>query len=154
MPDRLTPPLPLRGGGELTNLLTPGRVGAPRLPVDPNEEIARDPRSGVRRRRRRLHKDSVGRAVSAATKRSDLTQRATARTFRHGVAKRLTGAGDDIRTVRELLGRKDVRTTIASKHVQNRGGRGFVNPAHFDLPEADPVQDHVRTSSCAVTDKR
>ena len=118
----------------------------------PATQISRDPRSGVRRRHH-LHEGSVGRAISAAAKRSDLLKRVTAHTFRHSFATHLIEAGYDIRTVQELLGHKDVRTTMVYTHVLNRGGRGVVSPADFDLPEPVTARDNVRTLSRAVTEK-
>jgi len=62
----------------------------------------------------------------------DITKRVTARTFRHSFAAHLLEDGYDIRTVQELLGHNDVRTTMIYTHVLNRGGRGVRSPADFD----------------------
>ena len=57
-----------------------------------------------------------------------MTKRVTTHTFRHSFATELLEEGDDIRTVQELLGHKDVRTTMIYLHVLNRGARGVRSP--------------------------
>ena len=76
------------------------------------------------------------RAVRDAAVRPGLAKRITCHTFRHSFAAHLLEAGYDIRTVRELLGHTDVRTTMIYTHVLNRGGRGVVSPADLPLPLA------------------
>ena len=55
-------------------------------------------------------------------------KRATCHTLRHSFATTFLEAGYDIRTVQELLGNKDVRTTMIYTHVLNRGGKGVRSP--------------------------
>ncbi len=75
--------------------------------VFPATTIGTDPRSGIRRRHH-LHESAVSRAISAAVRRTEITKRVTAHTFRHSFATHLVERGQDIRTVQEPPGHRDV----------------------------------------------
>ena len=82
-----------------------------------------DRRTG-RRHRHHLHPTVVQRAFRVAVRGVGLARRATYHTLRHSFATHLLEAGHDIRTVQELLGHRDVRTTMIYTHVLNRPGLG------------------------------
>jgi integron integrase len=82
-----------------------------------------------KRRRHHLHPTAVQRAVRTAAERAGISKRVSCHTFRHSFATHLLEDGYDIRTIQELLGHKDVSTTMIYTHVLNRGGRGVRSPA-------------------------
>ncbi len=80
-------------------------------------------------RRHNLHETVVQRAVRQAGIVAQVSKRVTCHTFRHSFATHLIESGYDIRAVQQLLGHRDVSTTMIYTHVLNRGGLGVVSPA-------------------------
>jgi integron integrase len=106
--------------------------------VFPAPRWSTDPRTGAPRRHH-LHPDRVQRAVRAAAKAAGIAKRVTCHTLRHSFATHLLEAGYDIRTVQELLGHRQVTTTMIYTHVLNKGGFGVRSPLDTLLdPDAEP----------------
>jgi integron integrase len=96
--------------------------------VFPSSMISADPRTGERRRHHQ-HESVPQRAIREASRRVGIARPVGPHTLRHCFATHLLEAGYDIRTVQELLGHSDVKTTMIYTHVLNRGGRGIQSPA-------------------------
>jgi integron integrase len=95
--------------------------------VFPQDHLCVDPRSGIRRRHH-TYGQTFQRALHRAGHRAGIVKPVSSHILRHSFATHLMESGYDIRTVQELLGHKDVSTTMIYTHVLNRGGRGVVSP--------------------------
>ena len=95
--------------------------------VFPAKSMSKDPRTGILRRHH-VHENSLQKAVKKASQLSRVNKPVSPHVFRHSFATRLLENGYDIRTVQELLGHKDVSTTMIYTHVLNKGGRAVISP--------------------------
>ena len=95
--------------------------------VFPQQRRWNNPRTGEQGRHH-VHETIVQRAMKEAVRRVGIAKHASCHTLRHSFATHLLEAGYDIRTIQELLGHRDVRTSVIHTHVLNRGGQGVRSP--------------------------
>lgn len=111
--------------------------------IFPSSRITTDPRSGLKRRHH-ITMDAIRRSLRVAIKLTRIQKRVTPHTFRHSFATHLLEDGHDIRTVQELLGHKDLRTTMIYTHVLKRGPLAAQSP--LDKMFETMPQNHVTDS--------
>lgn len=96
--------------------------------VFPSGHISEDPREPGVFRRHHIFPDTIQRAVHRAAEAAGIRKHVKTHTLRHSFATHLLEAGSDIRTIQELLGHSDVRTTEIYTHVLQRGPKGVTSP--------------------------
>lgn len=97
--------------------------------VFPSKKLSKDPRSGVTRRHH-VYESALQKSIKRATREAGINKNVHSHTFRHSFATHLLTDGSDIRTVQELLGHNDIRTTEIYTHIVKTGPLGSKSPAN------------------------
>ncbi len=103
--------------------------------VFPSKTLSIDPRNGIKRRHH-IHLNSIHKSLKNACRLAGIVKPVSAHTLRHSFATHLLQDGYDIRTIQELLGHKNVETTMIYTHVLNKGGRAVHSPLDRNRPNS------------------
>jgi len=95
--------------------------------VFPSRNLSNDPLTN-KIRRHHIDPSAINKAIRAAARKTGLSKRISAHTFRHSFATHLLQRGTDIRTIQALLGHNDISTTMIYTHVLQQGGQGVISP--------------------------
>jgi integron integrase len=107
----------------------------------PGSSLCQTPDDGRWQTRHHVHEQSVGRAISRAAQRAGITKRVTSHTMRHSFATHLLESGVDIRRIQELLGHRDVSTTMIYTHVLPGAAAGTASPLEALISNAASVEN-------------
>ena len=103
--------------------------------VFPSKNLSEDPKMEGLKRRWHVHPATIRKAIAFASDKAGINKRVTCHTLRHSFATHLLESGTDIRTIQQLLGHKDVKTTMIYTHVVEKGVLGAISPLDRLTPD-------------------